>query len=208
MRNNLRYIFAGFITSIAVVVILYIVVNTDIRGSGSMVTTNREGQPMPGPEQKKIEALRVINGSIKKTYDSGDTKGAIEKCIALIKKDKNNMDTRVLLGEFYTGTGEFQKAGDVLKDALIINPGSSWGLRAMGSLLYAENKLKASEEYFEKAVQSGSKIDAGWAYIGLAKVYLKTGKTQDMLASVAKAKRSDPENKDLANVADYISKQR
>ncbi|MCI8282142.1 MAG: tetratricopeptide repeat protein [Lachnospiraceae bacterium] len=55
-------------------------------------------------------------------YKSGDEKGAIETCTALINYDKDNVDAYYLRGTLYLVQGEAEKAGKDYQEALELEP--------------------------------------------------------------------------------------
>ena len=193
MKNNLKYFLGGLVTSVGIIVVIYMVLNIDIDKYEAPlpymnIGTNKTANGLNSKEIEKIRKMKDERMStIHKMLFSRDPAVGVALCDKIIKQEKYNTEVRASLAEYYIIHQQYGKARHLLDDALTVEPEYSFGLRTMGFLMFQENDLKKAEGYFLKTTEGNSKIDTAWAYVWLARVYSKTEEKNKMRESVEKA---------------------
>lgn len=104
-------------------------------------------------------------------YQKGKYAKAKDLCLRACKSDKNNVESRVLLGKIYLQSSESEQAVRLFNNAIDINPQLSEAFSGLGQAYLNLNNDQKSEDYFKKALHlNNANLDAR---LGLADVLIK-----------------------------------
>ncbi|MCB4792523.1 MAG: tetratricopeptide repeat protein [Elusimicrobia bacterium] len=121
----------------------------------------------------KLAEVNKINDSIEKT-------------------DYNNEIMCVKKGHYYMDRGEYEKAEEMFRRALELNPKSVWNYTILGSLYRDLNRNEEAEKMYQGAININPKYDQG--YLGLGDCFFKKGKYKDAEAMYKEALELNPKS--------------
>ena len=102
------------------------------------------------------EALKKKYDNLYKRFIKGDFLEVINECEKILKKRKHQLFFN-LLSFSYQKSGKIEKAIDVMKKALALNPNHPNFLNNMGTCFYMLHKYSEAEKYFKKGLEIDNK---------------------------------------------------
>jgi len=100
--------------------------------------------------------------------------------------------------------GDTDKAIDLCKRAITVEPEFGNPYNDIGSYLVASGRAEESVEWFEKAIHSKNYVPRQYPHINLGKVYLATDRVEQALFHFEQALALQPEDEDIRDLVDSL----
>ncbi|NDV68366.1 lipopolysaccharide assembly protein LapB [Dysgonomonas sp. 25] len=151
-----------------------------------------------GSKNKKnftAEELSDIGWSYHILYDSKTALAYLSEAIAKEKNKKASARLYYRIGSIYLSTGDYDKAGSYLKNAIESNPEIGNFYEAMGNLYLAKDETDEAISYYKQGIEAAQPSEQ--AFFMLADTYDKTGLQQESLKAFYNAKKHIKEDTEL-----------
>ncbi len=98
---------------------------------------------------------------------SGDADKALELAIALLQRNKNDIEALTVCYQAYRQKNDSQNAIKVLEVILGIEPGADWASTNLGQLYFTAGKIDCAEATLRRAIEVNPRNAAAHAFIGV-----------------------------------------
>lgn len=141
-----------------------------------------------------------------------DYEMAIQKLQESVRQNPDDIETVAILGGLYRRKGDYRRAMDYYRQAVAIDPTSSYALGNVASLAWYLGDEKLAREMFARTGQAAQErldslesLEPYWDYFDLGLSQLMLGKTEDAKQSYAKAIEFVPSKVHFEGVLNNLS---
>lgn len=134
-----------------------------------------------------------------KMFSENDYRGAEEKAIAAIMKDKKCAESYVIIGKIAHSRGEFSDAKDSYKTAIKCNPLYPEAYHGLGMIDVKSDNFTEAIENLQRAVNLDRSQPSWWSDLGRA--YMEVRQFAKATKSFKKAASLDIDNKEYKDLA-------
>ena len=102
---------------------------------------------------KNKQTLRATFETARQNYTKKDFKTAETLCYKILSIDQNHFESKALLADIFSKTGDFNKAKKLLNEAIDIQPHNVSILNNLGTTCKKLGETKNAIGYYEKVIQ-------------------------------------------------------